>query len=107
MLSCKMRMISINACCGESIHQEVPPATTVPRNVECADAVHDLVSGLRPHRVGTTGKFPDRPNKGVPIGQGLPCTEILGGPFQNIGEIELCGSAQANAPSALDHEVPI
>jgi len=86
------------------VQKEVTSASTVSRNVESAEAPRDLVSGLGPGNVGTVGKFADRPNQCVPIESGLPRAKILSGPFEDIGKIELRRSAEANAPSRLDHE---
>ena len=86
------------------VQEEVTSATTMSRNVERAEARHDLVSDLGPGNVGTVGKLADRLNKRVPIESGLPRAEILSRPFEDICEIELCRSAEANAPFPLDHE---
>jgi hypothetical protein len=89
------------------VHQEVTSATTVSRDVERAETRHDLVSGLGPHNIGTFDKFADRLNERVPIDSGLSRAEILSGPFEDIRKIELCGSAETNAPSLLGHEASI
>jgi hypothetical protein len=89
------------------VQNEVTSATTASRNVETAEAPHDLVSGLGPNNVRTVGKFAYRSNERVPIESGLPCAEILRGLFEDICEVELCRSAQANAPFPLNHESPI
>jgi len=86
------------------VQEEVTSATTMSRNVERAEARHDLVSDLGPGNVGTVGKLADRLNKRIPIESGLPRAEILSRPFEDICEIELCRSAEANAPFPLDHE---
>ncbi len=89
------------------IHQEVTSATSVSRDVERAEARHDLVSGLGARDVGTFDKFADRLNERVSINSRLSVAEILGGPFQDIRKIELCGSAETNTPFLLSHEATI
>jgi hypothetical protein len=89
------------------VHQEVTSATSVPCGVERVKTPHDLVSGAGPRNVRTVRKFADRPNERVPIDSGLSGPEILGGPFQDIRKIELCGSAETNAPFLLGHEATI
>jgi hypothetical protein len=89
------------------VQKEVTSATTISRDVERAEALHDLVSGLRASNVGTIGKFADRLNERVPVESGLPRAEILSSPFEDICEVELCGRAEANAPFPLDHEAAI
>jgi hypothetical protein len=93
--------------CSNPVHQEVASATAVSRNMERAQARHDPISGARPRNIGTVGEFTDRLNECVPIDSGLPRAEIFSGPFEDICEIKLCGSANANAPFAFDHKAPI
>jgi hypothetical protein len=95
------------APCPDPVHQEVSSATAMARNVERAEACHDLVSGLETRNIGTGSKFANRLNNGVAVHSGLPRAKILSRPFQDICKIELCGSAETNPPSALDHQTPI
>jgi hypothetical protein len=88
-----------------SVHQEVTSATSVSSDVERVKTPHDLVSG--PRNVRTVRKFADRPNERVPIDSRLSGAEILGGPFQDIRKIELCGSAETNTPFLPGHEATI
>jgi hypothetical protein len=81
----------------------VASATTVARNVERAKTRHDLVPELGPGNIRTVGKLADRLNKGVLIDSGLSRSEIINGPFEDICKIELCGGAEADAPSLLGH----
>ena len=76
----------------------------MPGDVEGAKAWHDLVPGSGASDLGTLGKFADRLKKRVPIDARLSYAEILGGPSENVGKVEFCGSAEANAPSPLGHE---
>lgn len=89
------------------VHQDVTSATSVSRDVERAKTPHDLVSAPGPRNVRTVRKFGDRLNERVPINSCLSGTEILGGPFQDIRKIELCGSAETNTPFLLGHEAAI
>jgi len=93
--------------CGNPIHQQVATATTMSRNMERAQPPQNLVSGPRPRNVGTIGEFTDGPNDRVSIGVGLARAEVLSGPFENIRQVELCGSAEANAPFGLGHDILI
>jgi hypothetical protein len=86
------------------VQEKVTSATTMSSNVECAEAPHDLVSGLGSSDIGTAGKFADRLNKRVAIETGLPRAKILSRPFENICEIQLCRSAEPNAPFLLGHD---
>jgi hypothetical protein len=86
------------------VQEKVTSATTMSRNVQNAEAPHDLVSGLGSSDIGTVGKLADRLNKRVAIETGLPRAEILSRPFENICEIELCRSAEPNAPFPLGHD---
>jgi hypothetical protein len=87
-----------------SEQKKATSATTMSSDVECAEAPHDLVSGLGSSDIGTCGKFADRLNKRVAIETGLPRAEILSRPFENICEIELCRSAEPNAPFPPGHD---
>lgn len=89
------------------VHQEVTSATSVSCDVERVKTLHDLVSGPGPRNVRTVHKFADRPNERVPTDSRLSVAEILGGPFQDIRKIELCGSAETNTPFLLRHEATI
>ncbi len=89
------------------VQKEVTSATTASRNMKRAEAPHDLVSGLGPSNVGTVAKLADRLNERIPVESGLARAEILSGPFEDVREIELCRSAEANAPFPLDHGAPI
>ena len=85
------------------VHEEVTSATSVSRNVERAQTRHDLISGLGAHDVGTFGKLADRLNERVAINSRLSGAEILGGPFEDIGKIELRGGAETNTPRLPGH----
>jgi hypothetical protein len=89
------------------IQEEVTSRPTMPGNMECAEARHDLVARFRSRDVGTVGKLADRPNECVPIDPGLPRAEILSCPLQNVCEIEFGDSAKANAPPSFAHEMII
>lgn len=82
-------------------------ATSVSRDVKRVKTPHDLVSAPGPRNVRTARKFGDRLNERVPIDSRLSGAEILGGPFQDIRKIELCGTAETNTPSLLGHEATI
>jgi hypothetical protein len=86
------------------VQEKVASATAMSSNVECAETSHDLVSCLGPSDIGTVDKFADRLNKRVAIETGLPCTRILSRPFENICEIQLCRSAEPNAPFPPGHD---
>jgi hypothetical protein len=86
------------------VQEKVASATTMSSNVECAEAPHDLVSGLGSGDIGTAGKFADRLNKHVAIEPGRPRAKILSRPFENICEIQLCSSAEPNAPFLPGHD---
>src|ERR1700674_4017260 len=89
---------------NDPVNQEVTSAAAVPGSVERADARHDVVACLRSGDVRTVREFADRLKERVPIDPGLPRAEILCRPFEDVCEIEFCGSAKANAPSPLGHE---
>jgi hypothetical protein len=86
-----------------AIHEKMASAPTMSRNMDSAQSVQNLASRSRPCNVRPLGKLTDRLNDCVPIDVGLPGTEVLGGPLENICEVELCDSAKANAPFALGH----
>jgi hypothetical protein len=88
----------------DPVHQEMASLTAAPRNVERAKARHDLVSGPGARYIWTAGKLANRLNKGVPIGARLARAKILGAPFEDVGKVDFCGSAETNAPSSLGHE---
>lgn len=90
-----------------SVHQEVTSATSVSRDVERVKTPHDLVAGPRPRNVRTVRKFGDRLNERVPINSRLSGAEILSAPFQDVRKIELCGSAETDAPFLLGHATTI
>ena len=86
------------------VHEEMASATAAPRNVERAKASQNLVPGPGARNIGTVGKLANRLNKGVPIGARLARAKILGAPFEDVGKVDFCGSAETNAPSSLGHE---
>jgi hypothetical protein len=88
-----------------SIEKYMASATTVSGNVERAQSSHNLVPRLGPSDVGTLGKVTDRLNENVPIEPGLSWAEILGRPFEDIREVELCCRAESNRPFSLAHEI--
>lgn len=87
------------------VQEKVTSATTMSSDVERAEAPHDLVSGLGSGDIGIAGKLADRLNKCVAVETGLPRAEILSRPFENICEVELCRSAEPDAPFPLGHYV--
>jgi len=89
------------------VHQEMASATAAPRNVERAKACHDLVPGPGARYIGAAGKFANRLNKSVPIDARLSRAKILRSPFEDVGKVDFCGCAEANAPSPLGHECSI
>ena len=88
---------------GHPVHQEVTSAPTVSRNVDRAKTWHDLISGFGARNIGTFGKFANRLNERILIGTRLSRAKVLSGPFYDIRKVELCGSAEADAPSPLGH----
>jgi len=104
VLSCRIRPISITPALNGSVQKEVTSATAGPGNMEGAGARHDLLAGFRPSYVGTVRKFTDRLHFRVPVQSRLPGSEIFFRPLEDVREIELCRSAEANTPSSCDHE---
>jgi hypothetical protein len=86
------------------IHQEVTSATTPSRNVERAKTCDDLIPGLGTYDIGAVGEFTNRLNERVPIETRLSRAKILGSPFEDVGKVDFCDSAETNPPSALGHE---
>jgi hypothetical protein len=86
------------------IHQEVTSAATRSRNVERAKTYDDLIPGFGANDIGAVGEFANRQNERVPIDVRLSRAKILGSPFENVGKIDFCGSAETNPPSVLGHE---
>ena len=85
------------------VHQEVTPTPTASCNVDRAKTRHNLISCLGARDVGTFGKFPDRLNQRILIDTRLSRAEILSGPFDDIGKVEFCCSAEADTPFPLGH----
>ena len=83
------------------IHQEVTSATAASRNVRGAETRHDLIPRFGTDDAKTVGKFADRLNKRVPICARLPRAKSLSGPLENVGEVDLCGCTETNAPPSL------
>jgi hypothetical protein len=88
---------------SDPVQEEVAPAATVPRDMECVETLDDLVSGLGPSHAGAIGKFADRLDEDVAIESSLPGAEIFRRPFQDICEIEFGRSTEANLPAPLGH----
>jgi hypothetical protein len=82
----------------DPIHEEVAPASPVPGDMERAEARHDLVARLRAGQIGTARQLADCADERVPINPGLPLAEAFGCLLQDVCEIELCDSAETNAP---------
>ena len=88
---------------GHPVHREVTSAPTVSRNVDRAKTWHDLISSFGARNIGTFGKFANRLNERILIDTRLSRAKVLSGPFDDIRKVEFCGSAEADAPSPLDH----
>jgi hypothetical protein len=88
-----------------TIHQEVTSAATVPRDVQCAKTRHDFISGLRACNIGTPGQFSNRLNQGLPVNARLSRAKILGGPFDNVRKVDLCGGAETETPFPFGHGI--
>jgi hypothetical protein len=71
--------------------------------MERAKTWHDLVPGLRARNIGAVGKLADRLNERVAIDARLSRAKILGGPLQDVREVEFGGGAETDAPSPPDH----
>lgn len=88
---------------SDAVHQEVASATTASCDVERAKTRRDFVPGFGARNLRTIGEFANRLNQNVSIDARLSRSEILSGPFQNIGEIDFRGSAEADAPWLPGH----
>ena len=87
-----------------SVHQEMASAATSSRNVERTKARHDLVPDLVACGIGPASEFANRAKERVPIDARLSRAKILCGPFEDVGKVDFCGSAEANAPSPPGHK---
>jgi hypothetical protein len=87
-----------------AIQNEVTPAPTMPGNMEGTEARHDFVARLRSCYFGTIRKLGDRLHESVPIDPRLARAEILSCPLEDVCEIELCDSTEANAPISIAHK---
>jgi hypothetical protein len=72
-------------------------------NMDCAETRHEIVSSVGAGNVGATAKLANRLDKRLIVDLSLPLSEILGRPFVNICEIELCQSAETNPPFPHGH----
>ena len=86
-----------------AVHDEVASAPTVSCNVERTDTRQDIVPDFGARNVRAIGEFANRSNQYVTINPRLSQPKILGGPFQNIGEIDFCGGAEADTPLLPGH----
>jgi hypothetical protein len=86
-----------------AIHQKVTPATAAARNVDGPKPAQDFVPRLRSDDIGSLGELRDRLQQGITISPGLSGAEILGRPFEDIGEIDLGGGAKPNTLCRLGH----
>jgi len=84
-----------------AVHEEVTPTPAMPRNVERAKTGDDLVAGVRAWNIGTVGKLADRLNERVPIRARLSDAKILGGPSEDVREVEFGLRAEADTPAPL------
>ncbi len=72
-----------------------------------AKTTDDFIPGLGAHNIRTGGKFTNRLEERIPIDTRLLRAELLRGPFDDICEIKLCGSSEANEPLLRDHGILI
>ena len=86
-----------------AVHQDVTSATTAARDVQRTETGQNLVSGPRACKVRTIGKLANRPDERIAVDARLPRAEFLRGPFDDVREVELSGSAETDAPSLLGH----
>ena len=78
----------------------------LPRRPRRATWRPAMISSRGPgaRNIGAVDKLANRLNKGVPIGARLSRAKILGGPFEDVGEVDFRSSAETNAPSSLGHD---
>jgi hypothetical protein len=88
-----------------AVEQKVTSVPTMPCNMERAEPWHDLVSRSGSGYIGALRELADRPHQSIPVDRSLSRPEILGGPPQDVCEVDFSDSAEANAPLPRDHEM--
>jgi hypothetical protein len=92
---------------SRSKHQEMASAPAVPCHVKRTKACHDLVSRPGARNLGTLSQLAHRLNKGIAIDSRLSRAKVLCGPPEDVGEVDLCGCTETNAPSPPGHDSSI
>ena len=86
-----------------AVHQDVASATTAARDVQRTETGRISSRALEPVTIRTIGKFANGPDERIAVDARLPRAEFLSGPFDDVREVELSGSAETDAPSLLGH----
>jgi hypothetical protein len=89
---------------ADAVEEEVTTAPTAPGDVQCPEARHDIVAGLRPCYARVIRKLAHRLKQRIPIGPGLPRAKILGRPLDYVCEFEFSDGAETNMPLFLGHQ---
>lgn len=87
-----------------SIHQEMTCVSAAPCDMERPKAGHDVVPRRRARNVRANREVADRVDESVPVETRLLRAEILDSPFEDVGEIDLCGGTETNSPFSLSHQ---
>lgn len=85
------------------IEQEMAAPTAMSGNVERAKSDQNLVTSAGGDNIGATGKLPNRRNQCIAVDARLPSAKILGGPFEDVGEVELRDDTETDPPFRLGH----
>lgn len=78
-------------------------AAAMSGNVERAKSNQNLVPGAGGDNIGTTGKLPNRRNQCIAVDLRLPSAETFGGPFEEVGKVELRDCTETDPPFRLGH----
>ena len=84
------------SCFRHPIHQEMASATAVARNVERAKTTDHFIPGLGAHNIRTGGKFTKSLGGAYSDRYETVARRTAPWSFDDICEIKLCGSAEAN-----------
>ena len=89
------------------IHDEMPPAATLPRNMKGSEVRENFIAGNAAENVGSSFQGGKGVKKRLAVNQALPFAKSVGCVFEDTNEILFRLGAEANPPTGLRHLSPL
>jgi hypothetical protein len=80
-------------------HDQMPALPARPGNVQRSDVGTEILASARARHARARRQRRDRPHQGHCVDAGLPGTEVLDGPDEDVLEVRFRGPSQADRPA--------